>query len=653
MHTVKDTFFSDNITLRKIRSSPILPEYDGSTQNNTLRDTICGIQHNMLYNFQHTHITEQFNATLHETSRNILITSALPYVNNVPHLGNIIGCVLSADVYARFCRLRDYNVLFISGTDEYGTATEIKAREENVTPQQLCDKYHALHAEIYKWFNISFDYFGRTTTAQQTEITQNIFTQLHKNNFITYETIQQLYCNTCNMFLADRFIHGICPSCDTDNARGDQCDYCRQLINAIDLKEPKCKICNGIPVIKNSNHYFINLPKIYELQFHPSHMAMDGWSLNAQAITKSYIRKELKKRCITRDLKWGIPVPAVPNACSTTSVAVPVNQALYSVAGSLVPAMPNVCSSAKVFYVWFDAPIGYISITANYTDQWEKWWKNPTQVELVNFMGKDNVVFHSVMFPCSLLGTDESWTTVSKIYATEYLNYEDKKFSKSRNVGVFGNNAKDSGISADIFRFYLLSVRPETHDTVFSWEDLMIKNNELLNNLGNFINRTLTFIVNNFDSKLCKIELNSDDLDLCIEVVYELKCYIENMENVKLRDGIKNILAISTIGNKYLQVNKPWISRDKIRVGSILSLSANIIALLAELITPYMPQVSIDIWSQLNITPSKRVLDDKFVRYLPNEHCIGVPKLLFKRIEIDDVKRLQRLYSGNISAGGC
>jgi methionyl-tRNA synthetase len=464
--------------------------------------------------------------------KNIMITSALLYVNNVPHLGNIIGSILSADVFARYCRIKGLNTLFICGTDEYGTATETKALEEGVTPQEICDKYYKIHKEIYEWFKISCDYFGRTTTEEQTLIAQNIFWSLHKNDYLLEDEMQQLFCSKCERFLADRFVEGICPFCQYSDARGDQCDKCGKLINTIELKEPKCKICGTTPALKSSKHLFLNLPKLQqklENWFKKSTEECDNcWSQTARVITNSWLRDGLKPRCITRDLKWGTPVP--------------------------LEGFTN-----KVFYVWFDAPIGYPSITAHHNKHWEKWWKNPEEVDLYQFMGKDNVPFHAIIFPSCEIGTHENWTLVKHIPAVEYLNYEDSKFSKSRGVGVFGDDAKDTGIPSDIWRFYLLYIRPESQDTTFSWNDLLNKNNsELLNNLGNFINRALVFLNNNFEGIIPEINLEEADKLLLAQINRELAHYKNLLDKVKLRDGIKPILNISRIGNQFIQTAKPW-----------------------------------------------------------------------------------------------
>ncbi|MCX7025781.1 MAG: methionine--tRNA ligase, partial [Spirochaetes bacterium] len=291
-----------------------------------------------------------------------LITSALPYVNNVPHLGNLIQ-VLSADVFARFCRLRCYDTLYICGTDEYGTATETKALEEGVTPAELCGRFHEIHKDIYEWFGIAFDKFGRTSTPRQTEIVQSIFADLDKAGFIKEQTIEQLFCNSCSRFLADRFVKGTCPHCGYADARGDQCESCGKLLDPTELKEPRCSTCESAPAPRSTKHLYIDLPGIRpKLEAWMKEASVRGfWANNAIQMTQAWIRDGLRERAITRDLKWGIPVPKDG-------------------------------FRDKVFYVWFDAPIGYISITACLGDEkgfdWKSWWMNPRDVELYQFIGK-------------------------------------------------------------------------------------------------------------------------------------------------------------------------------------------------------------------------------------------------------------------------
>ncbi|XP_066029111.1 methionine--tRNA ligase, cytoplasmic-like [Pocillopora verrucosa] len=559
-----------------------------------------------------------------EGERNILITSALPYVNNVPHLGNIIGCVLSADVYARFCRLRQYNTLYICGTDEYGTATETKALEEGLTPQQICDKYFKIHKEVYEWFQIKFDFFGRTTTKQQTEIAQDIFWRLQKQDHLVEDTLEQLQCVECKRFLADRFVEGTCPFCNYEGARGDQCDSCGKLINAIELKKPRCKVCGGTSKVRSSKHLFLNLTKLESsLKTWIDKSSSEGtWTPNSRQITQGWVKEGLKPRCITRDLKWGTPVPLEGY-------------------------------TDKVFYVWFDAPIGYLSITANYTNEWEKWWKNPQQVTLHQFMAKDNVPFHTVVFPCTLIGADDNYSLLNSISATEYLNYEDDKFSKSRGVGVFGDDAADTGIPADVWRFYLVFVRPESQDSAFSWSDFVARNNtELLNNFGNFINRALMFVQNNFDGSIPAMELTDDDKKFIALINKELKTYIDNLEKIRLREGLKDVLNISKLGNQYIQSNQPWVlvkgnESERSRAGTVIGITANLSWLLSVLVHPFMPGVSEEIQRQLQVTDEGNVVLDNFIPYLETGHKIGTPKPLFHKIDASVADQFRAKYGGN------
>lgn len=443
--------------------------------------------------------------------RNVLITSALPYVNNVPHLGNIIGCVLSADVFARYTRLMGYNTLYVCGTDEYGTATETKALEEKKTPREICDHYNAIHSKIYDWFDCDFDHFGRTTTDWHTRITQDIFNKCLENGYTYEEIVDQQYCKQCDRFLADRLVYGECYLCHFPDAKGDQCDGCGKLLNANELIKPRCKVCSTTPEVRQSKHIFIDLPKIQpkHLEWFEGAADKGQWTANSIQFTNALIKEGLKGRCITRDLKWGTPIPLEEY-------------------------------KDKVFYVWFDAPIGYLSITANYVqEQWEKWWKNPDNVQLYQFMGKDNITFHSVIFPCTLLGSHDPYTMLHHISTTEFLNYEidvktgkPKKFSKSRSTGVFGDDAMSTGIPSEVWRYYLLINRPEQQDTVFLWNDFMAKNNsELLANLGNFSNRLLKFVAGaQFAGKVPAAQPNDDDKKFIGQLYEKLEEYYQLME---------------------------------------------------------------------------------------------------------------------------
>ncbi len=401
-----------------------------------------------------------------EGAKNILITSALPYVNNVPHLGNLIGAVLSADVFARYSRLRGYNTIYICGTDQYGTASEIKGITEGKHPKVIVDYYHQIHTEIYENFEIDFDHFGGTATPEHTEIVQSIFLDCLNNGFFHKKASEEFFSKKYKIGLADRFITGTCPFCSYTEAKGDQCDKCGKLLEPEILVNPKCSLSGEAPEKRVTEHFFLDLTTLEsEVKEFIDRKSVDGkWSSNSTSISEAWIRNGLQPRSMTRDLTWGVKVP--------------------------VEGMDN-----KVFYVWFDAPIGYISITANYTKDWQQWWNNPENVRLFQFMGKDNVPFHTVMFPATLLGTRKQWTMLHHISTTEYLNYENDKFSKSRGIGVFGDHVKDLPFLISCWRYYLLVNRPENSDSAFKWDDFQSKvNEELLKNPGNLCNRVLKYI---------------------------------------------------------------------------------------------------------------------------------------------------------------
>lgn len=553
--------------------------------------------------------------------RKILITSALPYVNNIPHLGNIIGCVLSADVFARYCRLRGYDSMYICGTDEYGTATEIKALEEKVTPEEICDKYYKIHKEIYEWFGVKFDYFGRTSTPKHTEITQDIILKLYKKGLITEEEIEQLYDEKAGMFLADRYIEGTCPYCGYDKARGDQCEKCGKLLHPTELGNPISTVTKTKPVLKKSRHLFINLPELeQEIEKWVDERSKEGfWSENATAIAKSWLKEGLRKRDITRDLKWGVKIP--------------------------IKGYED-----KVTYVWFEAPIGYISITANYTKDWEKWWKNPGEVLLYQFMGKDNVPFHTIIFPATLMGTKEPWTLLYHINTTDYLNYEGGKFSKSRGIGIFGDGAMNSGVPADVWRYYLLANRPERADTNFTWEDFQEKtNSELIANLGNLVNRTLVFLKNNFEGKIPEAkELRDDDREF-LETQKDVIAKIEKeLDNVSIREGLHIVVGnFAKNANRYFQDNAPWktIKEDRERAGTVLNVLANQVKDAAILIEPYLPHTSDAIFRQLGLDVSERKWDN-LEKPLEAGHKIGEPAILFRKMEDKEIENLRKRFGG-------
>ena len=519
-----------------------------------------------------------------------LITAALPYVNNIPHLGNIIQS-LSGDVFARYCRSKGYDTLYICGTDEYGTATETKALEEKTDPRSLCDHYYKEHTNIYKWFNINFDKFGRTSNQQCTEITQGLFNDLDAAGLIKEHVNKQLFCPHCNMFLADRYVDGTCPKCGSPKARGDQCDECGSLLDPIELKEPKCHTCGSTPEVRETKHLYIDLPALSDkLNAWVEKASVEGrWADNAINMTKAWIRDGLQERGITRDLKWGIPVP----------------KAGYE---------------DKVFYVWFNAPIGYLSITKQLADElikegkqsfdWKSWWipseseeaKGKGKVDLFQFIGKDNIPFHTVIFPCTLLGSPHEWTKLHHMSSTEYLNYEDGKFSKSRGVGVFGSDAIETGIPADAWRFYIFYNSPEKQDYQFTWKDFMEKlNGELIGNLGNLVNRTLLFVNKYYEGKIPEAPV---DEELWAQVKELENKATEYLEWADLKDAFRTMFEISDICNKKFQATEPWKARTEnpAVADSLIHNLCYVIKDLMIMMNPYMPQYTQKIMSYFGKT---------------------------------------------------
>ena len=576
-----------------------------------------------------------------------LITSALPYVNNIPHLGNLIQ-VLSADVFARFCRLRGYTSLYVCGTDEYGTATETKALEEGKTPRELCDYYHAIHRDIYHWFNIAFDYFGRTSTPQQTEIVQGLFKDIDKNGFIKEHAIEQLYCAHCNRFLADRYVRGTCPHCGYEDARGDQCEACGKLLEPTELKAPRCSTCGATPEPRSTKHLYIDLSGIVP-QYEPwmQKASVEGqWSNNAVQMTKGWLRDGLQERAITRDLKWGIPVPK---------------------AGF----------EDKVFYVWFDAPIGYISITKCFTDligtDWKNWWLEQNDIELFQFIGKDNIPFHTVIFPSSLIASGKDWVKLHHISSSEYLNYESGKFSKSKGIGVFGSDAKDSGIPADMWRFYIFYNRPEKNDALFTWKDFQERvNSELVGNLCNLINRTLTFVSRYYDGVIpqrdgmtsAREDVRAVTEGLRAAAKYSIEKITALLEEAELRDAFHELFALSSVANKAFQDGEPWKNReaDPEKAEALLFELCYLIKDLLILMHPYMPEyadavasfLGIKIWSgnvfdwehPVQPRPENALAWDNLLERRGLER-VQKPAIIFKTLENDAIAAYRERYAGS------
>jgi methionyl-tRNA synthetase len=515
-------------------------------------------------------------------SKPILITSALPYVNNVPHLGNIIGCVLSGDVYNRYLKKQGKEVLYLCGTDEYGTTTEVIAKKENLTCQEVCDKYHKIHKEVYDWFNIKFDIWGRTTTSTQTKLTHEIFDTLYKNNHIEQKTISQPFCESCNMFLADRYIkgncyHNVCIELEKRTkiksiTNGDQCDTCGNLIDVDKLKDFWCGQCNSNikPIIKTTKHLFLKLEDFTDkLQDYFVNNKKCFLTDNALIITKSWLDGGLNSRCITRDLQWGTKFP------------------------TCYPELKEF--ENKVFYVWFDAPIGYLSIlkhNINDENELNKWYSG----EVVNFMAKDNVPFHTIIFPSTLMGCNGKYPLVTKLSSTEYLMYEGTKFSKSKNTGIFGDQiielSKLLNIDEDYWRYYLIRIRPETKDANFSWiEFINLIKGELCSKIGNYINRCISLMTKYFPNEEF---IYSEENKLSNIMAEYIEKYDLLMESFKFRDSLITTLEVADYGNNLLQTTAPWNvytkEKNKDKTKQILTEAIYICNILLNLLEPIMPK---------------------------------------------------------------
>ncbi|MDD7987513.1 methionine--tRNA ligase [Lentisphaera marina] len=553
-------------------------------------------------------------------SKKRLITSALPYVNNEPHLGNLIGCVLSADCFARFSRSKNYETLYICGTDEYGTATETKAAQEGLSPREICDKYHVIHKNIYEHFNISFDAFGRTSTDIHTETVQEIFNQVADNDHFKIVENEQFYSESMNKFLADRLINGTCPKCGYDDARGDQCDGCGALLTPTELIDPKCSLDKCTPVLRSTKHLHLNLPELSSnLEVWQNHSIETGhWPNNADTTTRSWMKRGLESRAITRDLKWGVPVPYEG-------------------------------FTDKVFYVWFDAPIGYVSITRGaYPDTWKDWWHDPDNTQLYQFMAKDNIPFHSVIFPATQIASGDKWTMCHHLASTEYLNYEDTKFSKSRNIGVFGSDVIDSGIDVDLWRFYLLAIRPEKQDSAFTWQEFFDKvNNEFLDNIGNLVNRSLVYANKNFPGPITLCDASEAQEEFKKKAQELIKSITEAFEACSFREAIRLTLTLGKLGNKFFQDEEPWVKikegkEDEVR--SSINILVHLVRDISILLSPAMPDTAQRIQSFIGLKDLKWDQLGDFSNLAGQE--VSKPSILFPKLDTKRVEKLRSKFSG-------
>ncbi|MDP6612708.1 MAG: methionine--tRNA ligase, partial [Candidatus Hydrothermarchaeota archaeon] len=507
----------------------------------------------------------------------MLITCALPYVNNVPHIGNIAGSHLPADIFARYNRLAGHETVFIGGSDEHGTPTEVVAAKLGVKPRELCDKYYVVHKEIYDWLDISYDNFSRTSREMHRQTTQNMFQRIYENGYVSEGAMKLPYCENDKRVLPDRYVEGVCPKCGYEGARGDQCESCSTLLNPDELKAPRCAICGHGPAFREMKHLFLNLDKLEGKLGKWIKRKRGIWSSQVIKLALGWINEGLKPRCITRDIKWGVKVP--------------------------IKGYED-----RVFYVWFDAPIGYISSTKEWAsgtgkpEEWRKYWQS-SNARIYHFIGKDNIPFHTLFWPGMLLANDD-YSLPYRVAGLQYLNYEGGKISKSRKWGIFCENLPEAGLSSDIWRFYLTLLIPETNDTEWKWREFRERiNNELVANLGNFVFRTLSFIKNNFDGRVPKERLENEDKEVLKSTRMLAGEYRRLMEDIKLRDGLRKVLELSDKGNKYFQKTEPWktVKEDKIKAANTLYVCANLCYDLAIMLSPFLPKSSESICRQIGV----------------------------------------------------
>ncbi len=539
-----------------------------------------------------------------------LITAALPYTNNVPHIGNIVGSHFPADIFARFCRLKGYDTVFIGGTDEHGTASEIAAQKFGITPKKLCNFYFKVHKQIYDWFGISYDNFSQTSRPIHHETTQEFMEQIHKNGYIIEKELELPYCTNCQRQLADRYIEGECPYCGYEKARGDQCEQCSKLLEPIKLKNPYCVVCNKKNIkFKKIKHLFFDLEKL-EPKLKKWITSNKHWRAQVRGLAMGWIKEGLRPRCITRDLKWGVKVPFKGY-------------------------------EHFIFYVWVDAPIGYISSTKEWNaKKWKQYWQNKDS-KIYHFIGKDNIPFHTIFFP-GMLMANGNYNLPYNVVGLQYLNYEGSKFSKSKGFGVFCENLPDAGLEPDYWRFYLSYLIPETRDSEFLWQEFKDRvNNELVGNLGNFINRTLSFLNNKFKLKIPDPKLNAKDKQFIKAVEKQVEKYDQLMEEVKLKESLEALLHLSSMGNKYFQEQEPW--KDEERAKTVMYVCANVCGILGHICEPFIPDSSKRILKILNIK-DKSWKDLKVFKLKP-KHKINKPELLFKKLEDKQIKILKEKTS--------
>ncbi len=553
-----------------------------------------------------------------------LITSALPYANGPVHIGHLAGVYVPADIYARYLRLKGEEVMFVGGSDEHGVPITIKAKKEGVTPQDIVDRYHNIIKDSFAELGISFDVYGRTTSETHRKTASDFFRTLYDKGEFVEKTSMQLYDEEAGEFLADRYVTGTCPHCGKDGAYGDQCEACGTSLNATDLINPKSTLSGSVPVLRETSHWYLPLDKWeptlrkWILEDHKE------WRPNVYGQCKSWLDMGLQPRAVSRDLKWGIPVP---------------------VEGA----------EGKVLYVWFDAPIGYISNTIDADPEgWEKWWKDP-ETRMLHFIGKDNIVFHCIVFPAMLMAHG-GYNLPDNVPANEFLNLEDDKISTSRNWAVWLHEyLRELPGKQDVLRYVLTANAPEAKDNNFTWKDFQARNNnELVAILGNFVNRAMV-LVHKYYGGVGPGAGEYTDADKAVveEVQASVAALSDNLDHFKFREGLKDAMNIARIGNKYLADSEPWklIKTDPERTATILNVALQICANLAVVFEPFTPFMSAKLASQLRLSSLNWDMAGRF-DLVSDGMEIGKPELLFEKVEDSvveaQVRKLQEAKEKNL-----
>ena len=550
----------------------------------------------------------------------VLVTSAWPYINVTPHLGNLVGSVLSADVTARYYRLRGNDVLMVSGSDTHGTPIEVEAIKQNITPKELTDRNHKRVAELFQRWNASFDNYTSTESLIHKQFVQETLLEIEANGYIFAEDTQMLYCEHDQRFLPDRFVEGKCPYCGCEKARGDQCDICGRLLEPTQLIEPYCVICKNKPTVKTTRHWYIDLSKLSKPL---TDYIKDNQQLpvNVKNFSLNWIKEGLKPRAVTRDVEWGIPAPFKG-------------------------------AEGKTIYVWVDAVLGYISATMEQCqrigkpDKWREYWFNK-QAKTLYFVGKDNIPFHTIILPALLLASGKGYNLPWNVSATEFLQFKGEKASKSQRIGIWIDEALEM-FPVDYWRFFLIATRPESKDTNFTWKAFIDKINADLNDtFGNFIHRTLSFISSKFDCEIPKpTKLDNDDEAILQAIKEKVETAAQEIEASKLQCAANTLIGISRVGNQYLNDKEPWnlMKTDKEKAATIFYVASQLVKAISVVSEPFIPDTAEQLWQTLDLQGTVEKSNwSEALNPIEAGHKIAKPKPLFHKIDADEAKLDEQL----------